>query len=242
MKIQTSLMTAAILFALAPSAFAQQPAAGAPPPPLVKQGPAIPGMCTFSQGDLVANSKVGQYAQQRYTQISAQVNSEINQIAATLAANQRDLLAQVNATGQDANAAGIAAYQQKVADFQNLSAMRNDQLQRTKDGAIAQVLQATSSFMQNVYETHNCSLLIDGDTLLVPNPAMDITPSVVTLLDQKMTTLQFDLAPPPQQQQGAAAGGAPAAAPAATPAPAATTPARAPAARTPAGPARAPAR
>jgi outer membrane protein len=66
-------------------------------------------------------------------------------------------------------------------------------------------------------EGQHCSILIDRSSVIMVNPAMDITPAVVTALNGKLTQFSFDRVRLEQQ-----AGAAP---------PVTQTPAQAPAAR-----------
>ena len=42
------------------------------------------------------------------------------------------------------------------------------------------------------YQQARCSLLIQRDAVVLANPAMDITPSVITGLNAKITQFSFD--------------------------------------------------
>ncbi len=243
MKMQSVTLATSLILTVGGQALAQQPAAAPATGTVVKQGPAIPGLCVFSQSELVADSKAGQFAAQRFTQIQAQVSADLNATATTLSADQRNLQAQISATSEQANAPAIEAFQQRALAFQTLRDQRADQLQRTKDAAFARVLSETSSFLQGIYESRNCSILIDAESVFVANQSMNITPAIVQALDLKITEFPVELAPVLTQAPAqAAAAPAPAAgAPSASQprpagaAPSATTP------RQPAGPARAPA-
>jgi len=59
--------------------------------------------------------------------------------------------------------------------------------------------------IRQVYQTQKCSILLDRDSVMLANPAMDITDGVVAALDARIKTLTFDRERLDQQVPGAQA-------------------------------------
>jgi len=51
-----------------------------------------------------------------------------------------------------------------------------------------------------VFEERHCTVLLNGEAVMAANPAMDLTPAVVTRLNSTMSTITFDRETPPPQQ------------------------------------------
>lgn len=251
MNIKTALFGVALVAIVAPIAFAQPAATGAKqapkaggaaapvpaggsaggqPRPIV-HAPAIPGICVFSRENLAADSKLGAYVDQRLGQIQTNVAAQLNQASQNLDANARNVQALVNATGQAANQQAITDIQRQAQQFADMRTDLQDRFDRTTRAALTRIFAEGESFLQQVYEQHRCTILLDGNAVRTVNPSMDLTPDVVKLLDAQTTELQFDLLPTQAQP---APGTAPAAG--ATPAAAAPAASAAPAGRGAVGP------
>ena len=71
--------------------------------------------------------------------------------------------------------------------------------------AIGRVGQEMEPLIRPVYQQRQCSVLLNRDAIVLGNPAMDITPAVVTALNAKITQFTFDRERLDQQQPAAAA-------------------------------------
>src|SRR5205085_7224714 len=98
------------------------------------------------------------------------------------------------------------------------------ELQATEQKALNRIGTEMDPLVRTAYQQKGCSLLVNRQAVVIGNPAMDITPAVVTALNAKITQFAFDR----ERLDQTATAAAPAAAgprPAAT-APAATAPRR----------------
>ncbi len=223
-KLATAAIGAAVALLIADAALAQaappKPAAttgaavpplsatppGAPAaPPQLKLGPVIPGMCTYSQKAVIGGSMVGKAVLARLQQLQAAVDAERTTDQAAIDAEQKSIQAAAAAPGAD----GLALQQRqdllqaKFNAAQRKAQVRDREMQATEQKQLARVLTEAQPFAVAAFQSKNCSLLLDGDTLLAGNPAMDITIDVVKQLNLKLQTLTFDRermdqpAPPP---------------------------------------------
>jgi len=160
--------------------------------PAITHGPAIAGVCVLSIEGAIAGSTVGKYVQTRLQQIAAQVQAEMK--------------SEENAINTDAKALDTAkasldraAFEKRATDlqtragaYQRKAQLRERELQATQQKAVGRVGQELDPLIRQVYQQRQCSLLLQRDALVIANPAMDVTPLVVTALNGKLTQFNFD--------------------------------------------------
>jgi Skp family chaperone for outer membrane proteins len=178
----------------------------APPASAGLGGPLIPGVCLLSEQAVFLNAKVGMAATARLTQLGGQAKAEMDAERAPLASEEETLRSDAAAlkpadVQQRAQAlqARETAYQQKVA-------LRNRELEATRQKVIERIMSEAQSVIAQAYKAHNCGLILDRNSVLGGNMGGDLTPDVVRGLDAKITTITFDreslaqaAAPPPIQ-------------------------------------------
>jgi len=189
----TSTATAAALAGALAVLCAALPAAAQ-----IAQAPGVPlkGFCVYSEQNLLGQSQVGVVANQKLAQIQQSVTAEIKTTTDQLVAEARALDAKKATTP-------AAQYQQQVADIQRrakdedaLTRVRNDQLGRTRDDAIARITKAAVPLFNASLAAHGCAIVLDKAPVYSVNPAMDLTPEVTQKLNAVMTTIDVQLAAP----------------------------------------------
>jgi Skp family chaperone for outer membrane proteins len=174
--------------AVASQALAQTPAPPQPAPPTVN----IPGVCVLSREALVGSSTVGKFISTRMGQLSGQVQAELGGEQSGLQAEAKTLDGQ-KATLQPSQFQQQAqSLQQREAALQQKAQQRDHELQATEQKAIAHVLQEASPLVSGVVQQRQCGLVLDGNAVLLGNPAMDITQPVIDQLNAKITQFAFD--------------------------------------------------
>ncbi|MDP1736104.1 MAG: OmpH family outer membrane protein [Caulobacter sp.] len=168
-----------------------RPAAAAPAMPPVRHGPALPGVCTYSGEQAIQDSEVGKYVTARIKQIVTEVNAELQ--AEDLAIkNEAKAIDAARATAQtDALEARAAALQARFNAYKRKQQLREAEVEQTRRKALMRVLQELDPIAVGVYQARNCSILL-GDGVLLGNPAMDITPQVITGLNAKIKSFAFN--------------------------------------------------
>ena len=170
-----------------PAAPAAAPAASAP---VITAN--VPGVCVLSREGLIGASTVGKYVTTRMGQLGNQVNAELTGEQTTLQNDAKAL------DGKKATLAPASyqqqgqALQQRAVTLQEKPQQRDRELQATEQKAIARVLQEASPLVGDVVKAKACAILLDANSVLAGNPAMDITPAVVTALNSKMTQFDFE--------------------------------------------------
>jgi len=182
-------------------ALAQTPAAAAP---AVSYGPPIAGVCTVSVDAVVANSTVGKYVETRMQQIGAQVNAELSGEKSTIDTEAKALEGQRASLAQATFEERARGLQEREAVFERKYAVREREMQATQQQAVGRVLNEMKPLIATAAEGQHCSILLDRSAVIMVNPAMDITPTVVTALNGKFTQFAFDRVHLDQQAAGAA--------------------------------------
>lgn len=205
-SIAAGLLAAAVALSAGSSAFAQ--AAAAPAAPQVTHGPAIGGVCILSLENAIGASTVGHYVESRMQQIVAQVNAELNGEKTTLDNDAKALDAQRATLDQSTFEQRGLALQGRANALQRRAQLRDREVSATEQKAVGRVGQEMEPLIRQVYQQRACSVLLQRTAVVIANPAMDITPQVITALNGKITQFAFDRER--LDQAGAAtAGGAP---------------------------------
>lgn len=189
-------------------AFAQAAAAPAAPAPL-QSGPAIAGVCYFSQERAVGTSAAGKYMVDRIKQLGAAVNAELTAEGTSLDTDVKAFNAQAASLTPDARNTRGQALQQRAEAFERKRAVRQQELELTLRKAQGRILTDINPLARAAYVQRNCSILLDGNSVMVGNPQMDLTDGVVAQLNTKLTTFPIERE---RIEQQAAAGARPAAA------------------------------
>lgn len=181
---------ATITASLSTAAFAQAAAPAAAP--AVSHGPALPGVCVISLEGAITGSTVGKYVQTRLQQIATQVQAELKAEDAALQNEAKTLEGQRASLDQKTFETRATALQAKANTFQRKAQQRERELGATQQKALGRVGQELDPIIRQVYQQRQCSLLLNRDSVVLANPAMDISQPVVTALNAKITQFNFD--------------------------------------------------
>jgi outer membrane protein len=202
-SIVAGFCAAAVAITASSSALAQ--AAAAPAAPQVTHGPPLTGVCIFSFENTVGGSTVGKYVGTRMQQILAQVNAELNGEKATLDNDAKSLDSRRASLDQTSFETQAAAIRVRADALQRKAQLRDREVQATERKAEQRILQEMEPLIRQVYQQRACSMLLQRTAVVIANPAMDITPAVVTALNAKITQFPFDRERLDQAPAGAAA-------------------------------------
>lgn len=203
-KFLSAAASSVVALAIATAASAQTAPAAAPAAPAVTHGPALPGVCIFSSPRAVASSQVGKAVDARLKTIIQQVNAELTGERTTLDNEAKALDAKRATLAQDALEQQASALQVKANAWQRKGQLRQKEVEATEQKALSRVYQELDTPIKQVYQAQKCSILFDRESVMLANPAMDITDAVVTALDARIKTLTFDRERLDQQVPGAA--------------------------------------
>ena len=188
-----SLLSAAsvalVTLAAASSALAQ---AAPPAPPPISHGAPIAGVCVVNLDGAIGGSTVGKYVNTRLGQIGTQVQAELKAEQTAIANDAKTLDAQKATLDQATFDKKAADLQLRANAFQRKAAQREREMQATQEKALGRIGQELDPVIRSAYQQAKCALLIQRDVVVIANPAMDITPSVVAGLNAKITQFAFD--------------------------------------------------
>jgi Skp family chaperone for outer membrane proteins len=212
-KIYAGAAAAALLLAAAAGAQAQttkksqatashtattSAAAPAALPPLT-HGPAIPGVCVYSNVAAIENSSVGKAFGERMQQLRAQAAAELSSEESSLQTDEKALAAKRGSMSADQFNQQAQPLAQRDAALQQKGELRNRELQATYAKQMRRIGEVLQPLVISAYESHRCSVLLNGDAVMAANPAMDLSPEITTALNSKMTTITFDRETAPTQ-------------------------------------------
>jgi outer membrane protein len=183
----TAGCVAALSLTAAAPALAQTPTA-----PAVTHGAALPGVCILSFEGAIAQSSVGKYVQTRIQQIATQVQSELRGEETAIQTEARTLEGQRGSLDQASLDKRGADLQVRAAAFQRKAQLRERELQATQQKALNRISDEMQPVVRQVYQQRQCGLLLQREAVVLANPAMDVTPAVVTGLNAKITQFTFD--------------------------------------------------
>ena len=164
----------------------------------------VPGVCVLSREGIVGASTVGKYVQTRLGQLTTQTNAELTGEQTSLQNDAKALDAKKATLAPAAYQQQGASLQQRANDLQQKADQRNRELQATEQKAVSRILQEASPLVADQVKAKGCGVVLDANSVLAANPAMDVTPGVVTALNAKLTQFEFDrerLDGPGQAQQ-----------------------------------------
>jgi len=181
-----------------PAATAPRPAAAASPAPAAP-APAplvitanIPGICVYSQDGVIAGSNVGKAVLARLQQLQAQVNAELTADATSLQNDAKAYEAKKATLAEAAQQQQAQALQTRAAAFDQKRQQRQNELQATEQKAFARVLQEAGPLLPDLIKGKACAVVLDANAILAANEVMNLTPVVVTALNGKIQTFDFD--------------------------------------------------
>lgn len=194
MKIFAARTLGAVaVLAFAGSAMAQTaPARPAPPP--VTHGAPIAGVCVYDMASVITDSTVGKFVTGRLETIGKTINSELGAEETAINNEAKALDAAARAPGADE-----ATLQKRAIDlkkrakaFDEKANLRQREYNATQQKSRLRILQEVDPIVVQVYQQRQCSVLLSRESVMLVNPAMDITPAVITGLNGKIQQFTFD--------------------------------------------------
>lgn len=160
-----------------PAAAAQQARPQAPP---ITHGAAIGGVCTIDpQLSVLATNAV--------QAVERKINAEFSAEGQKLQQELQPYMSNPSSAPD--------ALKKRVQDYQSRIANRRNNLQPAERQAQDRIAQEVQPTIAEIYQSRRCSVLIDRNVLVLGNPAMDITQSVVDRLNQKVPAPALAAAP-----------------------------------------------
>lgn len=143
---------------------------------------------------VIAESKVGKYVSTQIKSIETSASSEVKAKLATVQNKEKNLQAQYSGQSREALASNTAfrsqleQLQKDGQAFQQDYAKINQEMQITRQKAIIPVMQKFAQIVNQVGAERNADVVLDRNSALYMSPTSDITQTVLSRLDQQMTT------------------------------------------------------
>ena len=200
-----ALVVGAVAAMLAPGAAAlAQTAAAAAPTQAITYGAPIAGLCALSIDGVLGGSTVGKYVDTRLQQIGSQVQAELTGEKTGIDNDARALEGQRASLDQATFEQKVTALQTRQAGLERKAAIRDREMQATQQQAVGRVLNESKPLIASAAQAQKCAIVVDRSSVIMVNPAMDLTPAVVTALNGKLTQFAFDRTRLDQQAQASA--------------------------------------
>lgn len=172
--------------------------------PAISYGAPIAGLCAVSIDGVLGGSTVGKYVDQRLQQIGAQAQAELTGEKSGIDTEARTLESQRSSLDQATFEQRVQALQARQVALERKAALRDREMQATQQQAVGRVLNEMKPLIASAAEAQKCAIVLDRSSVVMVNPAMDLTSSVVTGLNGKLTQFAFDRTRLDQGQAGAA--------------------------------------
>jgi Skp family chaperone for outer membrane proteins len=197
-------LAAAATSAVAALIFASPASAQTAAAPAVTHGAALPGVCYLSTQEALATSTVGKYVGTRMQQLITQVNTELKPEQTAIETEGKTLETSRATMDPKVLQTRATAWQTRAQNFQQRAGQRQRELEATQQKAVARVLQEMDPIAKSTYQQRRCSILLDREGVLLGNPAMDLTATVVTGLNARIQQFAFERERLDQQPAAAA--------------------------------------
>lgn len=161
------------------------------------EGKAVTGMCFLSREAIFAQAKVGEAARQRLNQLAEQAKSQLNAQRAPLDADVKSFQDKAPSLSEAQRNSQGEALKKRVDAFQAQAGQVSQRVQLTRAKAMETIGAQAQPIVNSLYKSHQCGVLLNRDAVLAGNMTNDLTAGVVQGLDQKVTTISFNLEPLP---------------------------------------------
>ncbi len=143
----------------------------------------------MSQSAVLLNAKVALAANVRLKQLQQQVQAELVPEQTAINNDARTLEGQRSAPDF---ATRQAALQARANALQQKAQLRERELQATRQKALNRISTEAQPVIAQALRAHDCSLLIDRNSVMLGNMSNDITAEVARGLDAKISTITFE--------------------------------------------------
>lgn len=162
----------------------------------------VSGVCMLSRGAVLSQSKVGQAANSRLRELAQNARQDMQKQQGPLQKDIKRFRQNADSMSDSARKNKQQELQQRMRQSQQKARQLRQRVRLTRNEATQKIGRTLDPLIGNIYKQHDCGILLDRDNVLGGNPKNDLTNQAINALDNKMTTISFDLAPLPKGQQG----------------------------------------
>lgn len=165
-------------------------------------GPALPGVCVLNIERAIQQSAAGQAVSARLGELRTEVENELAPYFQSVQSGVASLQQNSASLSPDQRQQQGAQLQQRYDEAQQLAQTRENELRYTLSVQIDAIGQVMDPIVAAIYQERGCGVLLNANSVLQMNPAMDLTDAVVQRLDQGLPAANmrsFNRMTPPVQ-------------------------------------------
>lgn len=158
-------------------------------------GAPIPGMCVYSEGQILGQSQVGQAIQARLKMLGNDVNAELKPEADALQTEKRTLDTSASTMDQATLQQRGQAFEARYETFEKKAAQRQEEMKETQAKEIHDIeVSYLQPVLTSLFQQNRCAVLIEREQagIAAVNPAMDFTGQAIAGLNARIQTITFD--------------------------------------------------
>lgn len=156
-------------------------------------------ICTISRDDVISQSKVGQDAQERLEDIIDQAQDELNEDRQKLTRSIQDFQEKADDMGEKERKQKQDELQKQQRAFQQKAQQLNTRIRLTREHVNKRLNQEVAPLIDDAYDDKSCGILLNSAAVQKGDDDKDLTEDVVKALDEKTTSIDFDLQSRPKQ-------------------------------------------
>jgi Skp family chaperone for outer membrane proteins len=155
-------------------------------------GPVIPGLCVLSRQAVFDASQVGKSASAQFKTMRDTTQAQVNGEQTKLMAEAKALEGQKASLSSELYLSRQQDLAKRLQGLRQEAAVDSRDLEATRKDVVARIWKETQPVIAAVYKDKHCGLLVSRDAVMAGNPAMDITPAIVSGLDGRLTTIAVE--------------------------------------------------
>ncbi|MEO8812186.1 MAG: OmpH family outer membrane protein [Caulobacteraceae bacterium] len=161
--------------------------------PAVTWGPPIAGVCLFGREQAVTTSTAGASAIRQLQTLTQTSTASLGPEQNAIKAEEQTLRGQAATLAPATLQQRAAALNQRVQNFQQTVKAKNKQLGDAQAAAVGKIEAEINTILPPLATSHRCSVVFERGTSYGSNPAMDLTPEVITQLNSRMPNVTVSL-------------------------------------------------
>ncbi|HYD29159.1 OmpH family outer membrane protein [Brevundimonas sp.] len=168
----------------------------------ITHGAPVPGVCVLNLEGVIRTSTAGQGVATRMQALQQEVATELAPYQTAIEQEDAALLQAGASLPADQRQQRAQALQARYSEYQQLGQTRERELQYTASLQQRALFTAADPIIASIYQSRNCSILLDRSNVYLTNPGMDISEAVLQQLNSQVPSLpNFNRTPVPVQQQ-----------------------------------------
>lgn len=151
-----------------------------------------PVILIVNQAALLSQSQAGQNIAEQMATLQQTVNGELQTEAETITQEAEELQAQRDLVSEEVFLERARALAVRERSFPAFREVKLRELQMTQQRAVAEIGRALQPILQQVVEERGATLLLDRSAVMYNSADTDITPDVMSRLNESLTSVPVE--------------------------------------------------